>query len=118
MLDLTIYYDTLIHIMKPDFMKKLVNLDLEHELRILKALAHPIRLRIACGLCRIESCNVKNIWECLELKQSNASQHLSLMRNLGVLKATREGMEIKYSIQDPKVKKIVDILIEDKKCET
>ena len=36
------------------------------EAEILKVLGHPIRLKIIAGLIS-QSCNVKKIWECLEL---------------------------------------------------
>lgn len=36
------------------------------EAEILKALGHPVRLKIVAGLLS-EACNVKKIWECLEL---------------------------------------------------
>ena len=48
--------------------------------RLLKALAHPTRLRIIDILQREEIC-VKNIGDCMEVLQANLSQHLSVLRN-------------------------------------
>jgi ArsR family transcriptional regulator len=79
------------------------------EAEILKALGHPIRLKIAAGLCAKE-CNVKNIWECLGLPQATVSQHLALLKNKGVIVGKREGAEVRYSVNNPLVKKIVAAL--------
>ena len=76
------------------------------EAEILKALGHPIRLKITAGLCS-EECTVKKIWECLGLPQSTVSQHLSLLKSKGVIFGIREGTEVRYSVTNPLVKKII-----------
>ena len=79
------------------------------EAEILKVLGHPIRLKITAGLCA-EECTVKVIWECLGLPQSTVSQHLALLKSKGVISGTREGTEVRYSVTNPLVKKIVATL--------
>ncbi|HTY20164.1 MAG TPA: metalloregulator ArsR/SmtB family transcription factor [Geobacteraceae bacterium] len=79
------------------------------EAEILKVLGHPIRLKIVAGLCSRE-CNVKHIWECLGLPQATVSQHLALLKNKGVIEGKREGVEVRYSVVNPMVKKIIGIL--------
>jgi DNA-binding transcriptional ArsR family regulator len=79
------------------------------EAEILKVLGHPIRLKIAAGLCTKE-CNVKNIWECLGLPQATVSQHLALLKNKGIITGKREGTEVHYSVTNPLVKKIIKAL--------
>jgi len=81
----------------------------DEEAEILKALGHPIRLKIAAGLCSKE-CNVKNIWECLGLPQATVSQHLALLKNKGIIIGKREGTEVRYSVINPRVKKIIAAL--------
>jgi len=81
----------------------------DEEAEILKALGHPIRLKIVAGLCARE-CNVKNIWECLGLPQATVSQHLALLKNKGIIIGKREGAEVRYSVNNPLVKKIVAAL--------
>ena len=81
----------------------------DEEAEILKALGHPIRLKIAAGLCAKE-CNVKNIWECLGLPQATVSQHLALLKNKGIIIGKREGTEVRYSVNNPRVKKIIAAL--------
>ena len=83
--------------------------EFDYEAEILKALGHPIRLKIAAGLCAKE-CNVKNIWECLSLPQATVSQHLALLKSKGIITGKREGTEVRYSISNPLVKKIIAAL--------
>lgn len=79
------------------------------EAEILKVLGHPIRLKIVAGLCAQE-CNVKHIWECLGLPQATVSQHLTLLKNKGVIEGKRDGVEVHYSVTHPLVRKIIAIL--------
>lgn len=83
--------------------------DLTNEAEILKALGHPVRLKIVAGLCTKE-CNVKNIWECLGLPQATVSQHLALLKNKGIIEGKRDGAEVYYSVVHPLAQKIVAIL--------
>lgn len=69
----------------------------EREAEILKVLGHPIRLKIVAGLMS-ESCNVKKIWECLELPQATVSQHLALLKNKGIIEGQRNGVEVYYRV--------------------
>lgn len=78
---------------------------------ILKALAHPVRLCIVKGLLEKGSCNVSYMQECLELPQSTVSQHLQKLRSLGILEAGRSGLEVIYSVKDPRVRRLVQILL-------
>ncbi len=79
------------------------------ESEILKVIGHPIRLKIVAGLCTKE-CNVKHIWECLNLPQATVSQHLALLKNKGIIEGKREGVEVHYSVIHPLVRKLIDIL--------
>ena len=85
------------------------NFDAEAE--IFKVLGHPVRLKIVAGLCAKE-CNVKHIWECLELPQATVSQHLALMKNKGIIEGKRDGVEVHYTVVNPLARKIVDLLME------
>jgi ArsR family transcriptional regulator len=76
---------------------------------LLKVLAHPVRLCIVKGLMEKE-CNVTYMQECLKLPQSTVSQHLGILRSRGIIKGTRNGLEIKYSIANEEVKKIINLL--------
>jgi DNA-binding transcriptional ArsR family regulator len=78
---------------------------------LLKVLAHPVRLCIVKGLMDKE-CNVSHMQECLELPQSTVSQHLSVLRSRGIIKGTRRGLEVTYSISNEEVKKLIHLLFD------
>jgi DNA-binding transcriptional ArsR family regulator len=81
----------------------------DDEAGVLKVLGHPIRLKIVAGLCTQE-CNVKHIWECLNLPQATVSQHLALLKHKGIIEGKREGVEVHYSVIHPLAKKIIATL--------
>jgi ArsR family transcriptional regulator len=92
---------------------KSINLDREAE--ILKVLGHPVRLKIVAGLMS-QSCNVKKIWECLELPQATVSQHLALLKNKGIIEGNRDGVEVFYQVTSVESRKIVEALMERFTC--
>lgn len=69
---------------------------------LMKALAHPTRIKILEFLREGEKC-VCEIIPKLGLEQSNVSQHLALMRERGILSHERDGMKVMYSVKDPAV---------------
>lgn len=73
-----------------------------------KALAHPTRFCIVCKLM-LGELNVTQMQECLELTQSNISQHLSILKMKGIIKGERNGNEIVYSLIDDDIKKIIGV---------
>jgi ArsR family transcriptional regulator len=79
---------------------------------VLKALAHPARVCIVSRL-RHESLNVNQMQECLEISQSNVSQHLNVLKRLHVIEGERNGTEIIYSLVDDTVRELVDLFFED-----
>ncbi len=85
---------------------------LEENAELLKALAHPSRLKIIGFLSSGKKC-VKHIWEALDLPQPNVSQHLSVLRNKGILGYKREGSIVCYYIKNKKALKIYKLLVEE-----
>ena len=77
--------------------------------RILKALGHPLRLKIAVGLLKQPKC-VKDIWGCLGLPQAVISQHLAMMKASGIIVGRRHGVEMHYTVVNPLAKVIIDFL--------
>ncbi|KNF09984.1 cadmium resistance transcriptional regulatory protein CadC [Gottschalkia purinilytica] len=84
---------------------------IENEIKLLKALAHPIRLKIIKKLADGELCVCK-LNEDVEFSQSNLSQHLRILREAKVVKARKEGMWIHYSILDRKILDIIGMIEE------
>jgi len=64
-----------------------------------KALSHPTRLMIINELLDKKIC-VNDIEEILELRQSNISQHLSLLRLLNVVDFKKDGNKKCYFINN------------------
>lgn len=92
-----------------DFDKDMV---FSNEAEILKVLGHPIRLKIVAGLCS-RQCNVKHIWECLNLPQATVSQHLALLKNKGIIEGKRDGVEVHYSVVHPLVKRLISAMLQN-----
>ncbi|BAI79564.1 transcriptional regulator, ArsR family [Deferribacter desulfuricans SSM1] len=78
----------------------------------LKVLGHPVRLKLVHGLSRKE-CNVTKMAEMLEVPQAIISRHLSLLKNAGIVHGEREGSSICYKVVDDKIKRVLDILLEE-----
>ncbi len=76
---------------------------------ILGALAHPVRLRIVCGLLD-GSCCVGPMVDCLGLPQAFVSRHLSVLRRAGIVSSTVEGRQRVYRVVNPAVAPLVELL--------
>ncbi|MDO3379238.1 ArsR/SmtB family transcription factor [Geoalkalibacter halelectricus] len=85
-------------------------LSFDREAEILKVLGHPVRLKIVAGLMS-QSCNVKKIWECLELPQATVSQHLALLKNKHIIQGQRDGVEVFYHVVSEEARKVVAALL-------
>jgi len=83
-------------------------------LDILKALADETRLRIISQIIKTEMC-VCEIEDCLELTQSNASRHLTVLKKAGILDSYKNAQWTYYKISDEFIKEnseLYDYLIE------
>jgi ArsR family transcriptional regulator len=70
--------------------------------KFFKALADEIRLRIL-SLLKIREMCVCEIMVALELTQPNASHHLGLLENAGMVKSRKDGKWVFYSITNPEL---------------
>lgn len=85
--------------------------DFEAGAEMLRALAHPARLRIAVELNGGDRC-VHELVEILGLAQPTVSQHLRVLRSARLVRGRRVGREIKYSLADHHVGHIaIDALV-------
>jgi ArsR family transcriptional regulator len=78
---------------------------------ISKTLANPIRLAILHTLRDGEK-SVNELTDVLGISQSNLSQHLALMRQVGILKTRKQGTSIYYSVINPKINHACDMVRE------
>ena len=87
----------------------------EHVARVLKALAHPVRLQIVDVLSSGEKC-VCEIVDLVGGKQSITSQQVNMMRDKGVLGCRREGSRVYYRIENKNVLKLLSCIYDH--CES
>lgn len=78
---------------------------------ILKVLAHPARLRLACRLVAGE-CSVADMERQLGITQPSLSQHLGALREAGFVTTRREHKLVFYRLTDERVLAIVAALHE------
>jgi DNA-binding transcriptional ArsR family regulator len=76
---------------------------------IFQALAHPTRIAIVEAL-RNGEMTAGGLIDKLELEQANASQHLSVLRAKRVVVNRKVGNQVFYSLRDPVLIEILDIL--------
>jgi ArsR family transcriptional regulator len=71
---------------------------LEVSSEYLRALAHPLRMRILAFIDRHTAVNVNKIYNTLQLEQSITSQHLKILREVGIVETERDGKYILYKV--------------------
>ncbi len=77
--------------------------------RMAHALAHPARLQIL-ELLRDGGAYVMHLTNTLGIHQANVSQHLTVLREAGLVADEREGMNVIYRVRDPQVFELVQQL--------
>ncbi len=70
--------------------------------RVCKTMANPVRMEIIYALKGGEK-SVTELVESTGLAKSNVSQHLSVLNNAEVVRSRRDGVNIFYSIANPKI---------------
>jgi len=73
----------------------------------LKALAHPVRLRIMQALSGTER-NVGEIDDAADIGQPTLSQQLAVLRNSGLVKTRKDAKLVYYRIDEGKLAQVVD----------
>lgn len=85
--------------------------DIREASEALKAMAHPLRLKILC-LVGHDELMVQEIVEAVGTSQSNISQHLAVMRESGLLGSRKEANMVFYRIEDPRILKMIAMMRE------
>jgi DNA-binding transcriptional ArsR family regulator len=75
----------------------------------LKLLANEDRLLLLCQLSQGEMC-VSDLEQVLGIHQPTLSQQLSVLRSEGVVTTRRDGKHINYSLADPKLLQVLELL--------
>ena len=77
-----------------------------------QALSDPKRLLILVELRGGKSLTVSELARALATTQSNTSQHLAVLRQKGIVVATRDGSFVRYSLADKRILDAIDMLLE------
>ena len=81
--------------------------NLEKAAFILKTIAHPTRLAIIDLLKTHQELPVNEFCKLLNAEQSIISHHLINMRTRGLLKASKSGNNVIYSLKEPSLLQII-----------
>ncbi len=78
---------------------------------ICKTLANPKRQEILDNL-RQKDMTVNQLVKKTGISQANLSQHLAILRTNGIVSSRRDGINVYYSISNPKIIKAFDLISE------
>ncbi len=85
--------------------------DIDRASRSLKAMSHPLRLKILCTLGSSEL-SVQDIVEKVGTSQSNISQHLAILRDKGILASRKDANRVYYRVGDARTLRLVGMMRE------
>jgi len=85
--------------------------DIERASRSLKAMSHPLRLKILCTLGGQEV-SVQEIVDYVGTSQSNISQHLAILRDKGILASRKNANRVYYRVSDARTLQLVGMMRE------
>ncbi|MEI6335797.1 MAG: metalloregulator ArsR/SmtB family transcription factor [Methylococcaceae bacterium] len=83
--------------------------DIVRAARCLKAMSHPLRLKILCVL-GTQSISVQDIVEQVGTSQSNISQHLAILREKNILGSKKEANRVYYFIDDERMLQLIKMM--------
>ena len=83
--------------------------DIAKAARCLKAMSHPLRLKILCILGN-NSISVQDIVEQVGTSQSNISQHLSILKEKNILGSKKEANRVYYFIDDERMLQLIKMM--------
>ena len=82
---------------------------IEQASRAMKAMSHPLRLKILCVLGDKEI-SVQDIVDHVGTSQSNISQHLAILRDKGVLRTRKDANRVYYRVGDTRTLKLLGMM--------
>ena len=93
----------------PDLMTR--EEDISRASRSLKAMSHPLRLKILCTLGDNEV-SVQDIVDQVGTSQSNISQHLAILRDKGILTSRKDANRVYYRVGDSRTLRLISMMRE------
>jgi ArsR family transcriptional regulator len=83
--------------------------DIDLASRSLKAMSHPLRLKILCTLADQEL-SVQEIVDAVGTSQSNISQHLAILRDKGIIASRKNANRVFYRVGDARILQLIDMM--------
>lgn len=80
--------------------------DIKRASEVLKAMSHPIRLKILCSI-KNKEVSVLDIVDLVGSSQSNISQHIDILRSKEILESRREGNKILCRVKDINILELI-----------
>lgn len=77
-----------------------------------RALAHPARVRILRLLAGQDACQGSEVFSTLPLAQSTVSQHLAVLKEAGLLRATPHGTRMVYCINPEPLRELGEEIVQ------
>lgn len=84
--------------------------DIDIASRALKAMAHPLRLKILCILGTTQEISVQDLVERVGTSQSNISQHLSILRDKHILVSRKDANKVYYRIGEQNILQLIEAM--------
>lgn len=85
--------------------------EIDRASRSLKAMSHPLRLKILCTLGD-QSISVQDIVDAVGTSQSNISQHLAILRDKGILETLKVANRVYYRVSDKRTLRLIEMMRE------
>lgn len=85
---------------------------LQYSCDLMRALAHPLRLKILEFIDRHEVINVNKIYNALKIEQSITSQHLKILKSVGIVDNNKDGKFKHYQIDYERMSKTIKAIQE------
>jgi len=85
--------------------------DISQAALCIKAMAHPLRLKILCLLGK-DKASVQEIVDACGTTQSNISQHLAILREKGILNCVKDSNRVYYYVDDKRTLKLIQMMRE------
>ena len=79
--------------------------------RAMKAISHPLRLKILCVLGD-QQVSVQDIVDAVGTSQSNISQHLAILREKGIISSRKDANRVFYSVGDQRTLQLIVMMRE------
>ena len=83
--------------------------DIERAAFALKAMSHPLRLKILCAVGEQELA-VQDIVASVGTTQSNVSQHLAKLKDKDILASRRDANRIYYCVKDERTLRLIEMM--------